>query len=131
MGLLFIVSLERRTQTCVPTSRKTWTFTLDLYDEEWTLSHSGSLLMHHSSYFMQWNYFFILSFPMINNSIPLEIICTNAHYQTGLNKCCFSIECIEITAYGDSDTFFFFWYILALQDTIFHAYLCIYAFTVF
>lgn len=95
VGLLFIVSLERHTQTCVPTSRKTWTFTLDLYDEEWTLSHSGSLRMHRSSYFMQWNSFF-LSFPMINNSIPLAIICTNAHYQTGLNKCCFS-EFIQIT----------------------------------
>lgn len=56
LGLLFIVLLERQTQTCVPTSRKTWTFTLDLYDEEWMLSHGGFLLMHHSSYFMQWDY---------------------------------------------------------------------------
>lgn len=52
VGLLFIVSLERRTLMCVSTSRKTWNFSLDLYDEEWTLSHSGSLLVHHSSYFI-------------------------------------------------------------------------------
>lgn len=51
VGLLYIVSLERRTQTCAWTSRKTWNFTLDLYDEEWTLSHSGSLLVHHSRFY--------------------------------------------------------------------------------